>query len=342
MDIDYNFCNINNQHILKTQLPGNLDEILPLKFRLREAMRFFRMGTLIVAEKVRTKQRYSLRPWQYDLILAFDGKMTFEEAAKAVYRTRPKDFTAIGLLNFYNWLYSEKLVLCECESIFELVIDDVLATDAERTESRASGFPSIAGAAGWLVRDTRGRRVLAACATLVLSLSVIRLAQVVSPVFDPPARRLYVEVRGAFDPPSPAVSATSSERAVPEIMVERIALAARAAEPSEASARVEGPPAGREVEESLWRNEEPAPVNSAPLDVDAAAHLSNRFVPEVPASKGLGEKTLSRVESLRAELEECRIRRDEFHLQNDEDGYRREAHRMTSLAREIGNIENSW
>jgi hypothetical protein len=47
----------------------------------------------------------------------------------------------------------------------------------------------------------------------------------------------------------------------------------------------------------------------------------------------------SRIETLRTELEECRIRRDESYLQNDEEGYRGEVQRMTNLAREIGDIE---
>ena len=50
---------------------------------------------------------------------------------------------------------------------------------------------------------------------------------------------------------------------------------------------------------------------------------------------------LRRIEELRVQLEECRIRRDEFYLQNDEEGYRREVHRMTNLAKEIGDIENA-
>jgi hypothetical protein len=48
---------------------------------------------------------------------------------------------------------------------------------------------------------------------------------------------------------------------------------------------------------------------------------------------------VSRIDTLRIQLEECRIRRDEFYLQNNEEGYRREVHRMTNLAREIGDIE---
>jgi hypothetical protein len=48
-----------------------------------------------------------------------------------------------------------------------------------------------------------------------------------------------------------------------------------------------------------------------------------------------------RIDMLRIQLEECRIRRDEFYLQDDEEGYRREVHRMTNLAREIGDIEKA-
>ena len=58
---------------MNTRLPGNLAEIFPLRFRLREEMRFSRVGEVVVAEKVRSGQRYSLKPWQYDLLARFDG-----------------------------------------------------------------------------------------------------------------------------------------------------------------------------------------------------------------------------------------------------------------------------
>lgn len=45
------------------------------------------------------------------------------------------------------------------------------------------------------------------------------------------------------------------------------------------------------------------------------------------------------LEELRRQMSECRIRRDEFYIQNNEDGYRREVEKMTALAREIGEIE---
>jgi hypothetical protein len=336
---------------LKTQLPGNLDEIFPLKFRLREAMRFFKMGQFIVAEKVRTGQRYSLRPWQYELVLAFDGKKTFEEAAKHVYGSRPGEFTAIGLLNFYNWLYSENLVLCECESIFELVIDGVGPSALPEALPRES-FSEFAAR---LMRDSRTRRVLSAAALVVLSLSVVRLIQVVSPLFEPPARRLYVEAGRLFENPEPAVSVASSERTAAETSVERIAPAARALDlptapigsmastaPTALEAPSTTPPAAAsralvasyEEPPPAYDPREPERLREAAASAEAAAAPGLR--------RGPSAAEIERVEALRAQLEECRIRRDEFYLQNDEDGYRREVHRMTNLAREIGDIENAW
>ena len=47
------------------------------------------------------------------------------------------------------------------------------------------------------------------------------------------------------------------------------------------------------------------------------------------------------IDSLRQELAECRIRRDEYYLQNNEEGYREEVERMTSLAKRIGKLELS-
>lgn len=48
-----------------------------------------------------------------------------------------------------------------------------------------------------------------------------------------------------------------------------------------------------------------------------------------------------KMERLRGELEECRIRRDEYYLQNNEDGYRKELESMTTLTRKIGELRVS-
>jgi len=286
-----------------------LAEIFPLRFRLREEMRFFGVGDVVVAEKVRSGQRYSLKPWQYDLLAGFDGKKTFEASAKEIYHTRPGAFTAIGLLNFYNWLYTENLVLCECESIFELVLGDPdEGFDADEASSDRSGISEFAGR---LLRDSRVRRTLAVSAAVVFCLAVVRVVYVAAPVFEPPVHRLYAEAARLFEPADPAISVAASERSAEEPSIEKVSLASRV--PSTA--------------------DEPAPTAHDPGEPTVS--VGEKTVP-APAAPIMG-----RIETLRVQLEECRIRRDEFYLQDNEEGYRREVHRMTNLAREIGDIENA-
>ena len=43
---------------------------------------------------------------------------------------------------------------------------------------------------------------------------------------------------------------------------------------------------------------------------------------------------------LRRRLAQCRVRRDEFYIQNDEAGYRREVEQMNELVRQIGESES--
>ncbi len=283
-------------------------------------MRFFKLGGFIVAEKVRTGQRYSLRPWQYEILTRFNGKRSFEEAAREVYRSRPGAFTAVGLLNFYHWLYTEDLVLCECESIFELVLNDSGA-DPE-SEGAEPGRPALSEFAGRLLRDSRTHRALAVCAALVFLLSVIRLVQVAAPVFEPPVKRLYAEAGRVLVPSAPVLSVTASERSAAEPTIEKVAFAARAVSTEDIPA-------------------DPAPEEEAPPDHDPGEPVMvSPMAPEPPAAPGPLRDDLEWIEALRAQLEACRIRRDEFYLQNDEVGYRREVHRMTNLAKEIGDIEN--
>ena len=66
---------------MNTRLPGNLGEIFPLRFRLREELRFFQVGELVIAEKVKSGQRYSVKPWQHEMLMSFDGTTTFEIGA---------------------------------------------------------------------------------------------------------------------------------------------------------------------------------------------------------------------------------------------------------------------
>lgn len=312
---------------MNNRLPGNLAEIFPLRFRLREAMRFFRVGDFVIAEKVRSGQRFSLRPWQYEVMARFDGKRSFEGAAKEVYQSRPGAFTANGLLNFYNWLYTENLILCECESIFELVLG---APEPEEEEAGAgTRGPALSDFAGRLLRDSKVRRTLVLSAVLVLSLSVMRIVQVAAPIFEPPVNRLIAETSVLFDGPEPAVSVAVSERSASDTSVERVSLASRV----ETGAGPEADPAPPRFDEPAPPAHDPGePATGAPLVPTTAAGAS------ATATAALD---LHRIEMLRVQLEECRIRRDEFYLQNDEEGYRREVHRMTNLAREIGDIEKS-
>lgn len=272
-------------------------------------MRFFRGDASIVAEAVRTGKRYSLKPWQYELLSRFDGKRTFEEVAKEIYHGRPGAFTATGLLNFYNWLYTENLVLCECESIFELVLGEPDADEGDEAAESGGGLGALSSFAVRLLEDSRMRRSLAVAVALVFCLSIIRLVQVAAPAFEPPVQRLYAEASRLLERPAPAVSVATSERSAAEPSVEKVSLASRMPAVPEETA----PPAKK------------AAADEAAAGSDAAT------VPDL----------MERIESLRVQLEECRIRRDEFYLQNDEEGYRREVHRMTNLAKEIGDIEKS-
>lgn len=307
---------------MNDRLPGNLHEIFPLRFRLREGLRFFRHGDSIVAENPARGKRYSLRPWQYEMILRFDGKTTYEESARYVYAARPGVFTATGLLNFYNWLYEENLVLCECESIFELVLEE---PPADPGEENKAARPRLSEFAERLLRDSRVQRAIAVSAVVVFFLSVLRIAWVAAPVFEPPVNRLYAEAAERFRERRETATLAESQRSAKSPTVEAVELSSRAVEPAE-PAVVEKPA----VEEAGIPDAQPEPASRA-----EAPALPPVPGPQVPAPAPTSE----RIETLRRELEACRIRRDEFYLQNDEEGYRREVHRMTNLAREIGDIE---
>jgi hypothetical protein len=282
---------------LNTRLPGNLDEIFPLRFRLRDELRFFRAPGAMVVERVARQQRYSLKLWQYEMLARFDGSQTFEQVAKEVYSLQPGAFTAMGLLNFYNWLYDEDLVLCECASIFELVGEQ--SDSDEHTPKRLSSF------ARELLSDLRVIRGVKITAAIIFSLSVFRLAYVTAPIFEPPADRLYAETERLLRHREEGISHGELERSAELSPVEKVELAAKIEPAAPVQEIVEtAPPA---------ESPEPAPA----------------VIPKIDS-----------IETLRTQLEECRIRRDEFYLQNNEDGYRREVHRMTNLAKEIGDIEN--
>lgn len=343
-------------------------------------MKFFQIGDFVVAERKTTGQKYTLRPWQYELLALLNGTVTFRDASKSIYSQHPGTFTTSGLLNFYRWLYDENLVACVCDSIYQLAPETespltLSLHDAPDAESKLNentsffvpdetasqkplSFPNLEdqvafelwddsdeeGALsendypdpieaferdGWIegFLETTGkiihkpaiRRSLMIAAGLAFLLSVIRIAQVTSPLFEPVGQRLAI----MFLPKSEAVTAVASERTAASPTVDRVAPAARVDE---------------SMKEQAQAQAQPQPAPSA--NTRSSGELpSTQDAPQTPAMNPQTQ-TLGRITTLRAQLEECRIRRDEYYLQNDEAGYRREVHRMTSLANEIGEIEN--
>ncbi len=282
---------------MNTPLPGSLVEIFPLRFRLRDELRFIHESKRVVAERMGKSQRYSLSHWQYEIISRLDGRRTFRDVSKEVYEQNPGSFTAKGLHNFYNWLFSEDLIQCECESIFELVEDHA---EANSDAAPLSGLFF----SDQFRRDPRMLRVLKLSAAVIFSLSVLRLAYVAAPIFEPPVKRLYVEAGKLMRAKEPGVSLAKSERSVQESSVEKVALASR------------------------------APEKSTTLPVEEPLVLPQPEAPSIDRTRVLS------VDELRIKLEECRIRRNEFYLQNNEEGYRHEVQIMTELAKEIGDLES--
>lgn len=285
---------------MNTPLPGSLVEIFPLRFRLRDELRFIHEPNRIVAERTERSQRYSLSQWQFEMLSRLDGRRSFRDVSKEVYELKPGGFTSTGLHNFYNWLCMEDLILCECESIFELVDEPV---EAESEAGSTSGLFS-----DQFRKSDRMIRLLKLSAAVIFSLSVLRLAYVAAPIFEPPVNRLYVEAGKLMKANEPGGSLAKSERSVQESSVQKVELASQA---------IGKTPAPVEMEEPL---ELPQP----------------EALPEVEPEK----PAVSSIDELRIKLEECRIRRDEFYLQNNEQGYRHEVQVMTGIAKEIGDIES--
>jgi len=282
---------------LNTPLPGSLVEIFPLRFRLRDELRFVHEENRIVAERPERSQRFSLSQWQFEMMSRLDGRRSFRDVSKEVYELRPGNFTATGLNNFYNWLCMEDLILCECESIFELV------EDTAEADSGASPSPQLFS--DQFRRSTRMIRVLKLSAAVIFSLSVLRLAYVAAPIFEPPVNRLYAEAGKLMKSREPGLSLAKSERSVQDSSVQRVELASQVIEKS---------PSPLEIEEPM-------------------------VLPQPEALPG-GDPDRTSIDSLRVKLEECRIRRDEFYLQNNEQGYRHEVQVMTEIAKEIGDFES--
>lgn len=260
----------------------------------------------MVVERVARQQRYSVKLWQFEMLSRFDGSQTFEGVAKEVYSLQPGGFTAMGLLSFYNWLYDEDLVLCECESVFELVGDQHDANEA--VPAKLSTFVRQ------LLSDSRVIRGVKVMAAIIFSLSVFRLAFVTAPIFEPAADHLYAAVERVLRKPEASISHGELARAAEMSPVAKVELAAKVETASPTASSHEVAP-GEAISGS---------TSSAEV-AEVASVVSTRT---------------ESIEILRIQLEECRIRRDEFYLQNDEEGYRGEVHRMTNLAKEIGDIEN--
>lgn len=262
----------------------------------------------VVAERQSDGRRFSLKHWQHEMLVRFEGDRTFEEIAREVYGKFPGVFTSTGLLAFYNWLHQEDLVLCECESVFELVNDEGETAESE-TETSKFRISSLVPKKEWQ------RQALKISAVAVFCLAVVRLAYVVAPILEPPVDRLYAEVADAVEEDDEApVSATEPRMRDTEVVEIELAARALAEEPLEEGPLEEGPVAEDPIVEPMAE-------------------------PAVEAGGAKGTDPAELIGDLRRRLAECRIRRDEFYLQNNEKGYRGEVAKMADLAREIGEVE---
>lgn len=270
---------------------------------MREELRFTPSAEHVVAVRSSNGKRYSLKPWQYVMMCRFDGEKTFEQLGREVYNEFSGLITAKGLLNFYTWLYDESLVLCNFESVFELVAqegEDESDSQVSETLKRLISHPEIP-------------RVAMTAVAVMFCLAVVRIAFVAAPILEPPVDRLYSEVGKHFDNPSDVPTIERQAIAdVHEPLVESLELAAR----------VEALP-------ELPAFEVPEPA----VTVQKAAREKEPF-----AATAETDSLLERMNTLRQDMAGCRIRRDEFYLQNNEVGYRLEVEKMTELAREIGEL----
>tara|TARA_R110002096_G_scaffold182022_11_gene359800 strand:- start:883 stop:1698 length:816 start_codon:yes stop_codon:yes gene_type:complete len=268
---------------------------------MREELRFQAANDLVIAERASDGQKFSLRTWQFEMMRRFDGQRSFEQASREVHAIFPGGFTTMGLLNFYRWLYQENLVLCECRSVFELVVDDEVepVSSPPLREKLKEGLSP----ANFRMNDWQ-RQALKVSAIAVFCMGVLRIAYVAAPIFEPPVDRAYAAVENFFLEDAKAGRVARSEQMLPESPVTQMELAGRV-------------PVGSPIEEAPPALE----VNVPPIEM----------LPEKDHSE--------QIEELRREIAECRVRRDEFYIQNNEAGYRKEVERMTNLAREIGEID---
>lgn len=321
---------------MTTELPGNLGEILPLRLRLREALSFASQQGLLMAYRERDGQRFLLKRWQYEILGKMDGRRTFGELAEETQQLLPGRFSTEGLLNFYSWLYHENLVTVATASIFEFDAEGdtgpewmkssassafnspSAATTSSDTFSLAEATPVAQPSAGGEVLRRKSRlnrrSILQLAALLIFSLCLLRIGLVMAPAFTPAATRLVAMWKGVELSPQGTVVA-ETERVLPPTRIVERELA------SKAVAEIPLPQAAAADEAHVAKPKASSPVSNVPAPVTESATDPGRL------------------DSLRKELAACRIRRDEFYIQEDEAGYRHEVERMAAIVKELGEIE---
>jgi len=230
------------------------------------------------------------------------GSELLSRLPRGVYGIFPGGFTAMGLLNFYRWLYQENLVVCECQSIFELVDDEPeLKTPVRQVVPKIK--ERIASAPNIRLNDWQ-RQAMKISAAVLFCLCVFRIAYVAAPIFEPPVDRVFAAVEGYFTEDVTAVKEARTDQEFRETAIQEMELAVQA----------------QQVEEVP-----PAPEFSVMPEEKLQANT---------------EELLFEINDLRHRLAECRAHRDELYIQNNEAGYRREVEQMTDLVRQIGEIES--
>lgn len=274
-------------------------------------MRFSHLRGEVQAERIADGQKFALRPWQYEMMRRFDGAKTFEAIAREVHQKYRGEFSPVGLSNFYQWLYDENLVLCECDSVFELVADDEPQVSVTIPLPRRHVQPKAKKGFAETVIEQFGhaedwqKKTIKVSAIAIISLAVLRIAYVAAPIFEPPVNHLYSSIEGRFNKDTAPLTETRSVQPM-QTPVAEMELAGRA----------------MPVEKYT-----PTPQQVAPQAVQS-----------LPAPAPY-RPTVSDLDDLRRELAECRVRRDEFYIQNNEIGYRYEVQKMTALVRQIGEVE---
>ncbi len=285
-----------------------------------------------MAYRERDGQRFLLKRWQYEIIGKMDGRRTFGELAQETQQQFPGRFSADGLLNFYSWLYNENLVMVATASIFEfdaeeeagleqMVPSSWLASPSALASSSPPEAAPILQAPGSGADSRRKSRlnrraILQLAALLIFSLCLLRIGLVMAPAFTPAATRLVAMWKGVEMAPQESVVA-EAERVLPTTQIVERELA------SKAVAEISLPQTTAAGQLAVAKPKASSPVPSVP----------------VPVTQSMADQGQGRLDSLRKELAACRIRRDEFYIQEDEAGYRREVERMTAIVRELGEIE---